>query len=278
MPPADSNEEGLRGDWFFPQAAVAHSATSEATTTNVLDTMTGSFLRHASVRGIAGFAAIHQATCAFTPMGGKPRQNRSRLVAAGILRPEVSDNTGQVSRLLREWIQGDKRAHDELVPIVYATLRRLAEHYLADERHAQTLQPTALVHEAYVRLVEQGTPEWGGKAHFYGVAAHLMRQVLVDHARRRLSLKRGAGAIAVELEAALDVAASTPPMEIIALNEALEELAAVDQRKCRVVEMRYFGGLTEEETAATLGLSVATVRRDLRAAEAWLGDRLRSGR
>jgi RNA polymerase sigma factor (TIGR02999 family) len=209
-------------------------------------------------------------------MGGKLRQNRSRLVAGAYTAAEVSDNTGQVSRLLREWMQGDERAHDELVPIVYGTLRRLAQHYLADERHAQTLQPTALVHEAYVRLVEQGTPQWGGKAHFYGVAAHLMRQVLVDHARRRLSLKRGAGAIAVELEAALDVAASTPPMEIIALNEALEELAAIDQRKCRVIEMRYFGGLTEGETAATLGLSVATVRRDLRAAEAWLGDRLRS--
>lgn len=187
----------------------------------------------------------------------------------------MNDDTSRVSRLLRDWIAGDSRARDELVPIVYGTLRRLANHYLADEHNARTLQPTALVHEAYVRLVEQGVPEWEGRGHFYGVAAHLMRQVLVDHARRRLSGKRGAGAVLVELEEASQLAAEGQSPEILALNEALEELASVDERKCRVVELRYFGGFTEEETARTLSLSIATVRRDLRAAEAWLSTKLR---
>ena len=151
---------------------------------------------------------------------------------------------------------------------------RLAQHYLADERYAKTLQPTALVHEAYVRLVEQDVPEWRSRDRFFGVAAHLMRQVLVDHARRRLSAKRGAGAIHVELSEAARVAFGDQPEEFLFLNDALDELAAFDERKCRIVELRYFGGLTEEETARSLTLSVATVRRDLRTAEAWLATRM----
>jgi len=183
-----------------------------------------------------------------------------------------------VTQLLRKWSEGDAGARDELVPIVYRTLHRLALHYLADERHALTLQPTALVHEAYVRLVDQSQPEWNSRDHFFGVAAHLMRQVLVDHARRRLSQKRGGGIVRLELEEAADVAAperSRP--EILAINEALEDLARVDPRKCKVIELRYFGGCTEEETARVLALSVATVRRDLRAGEAWLAAHLGAG-
>jgi RNA polymerase sigma factor (TIGR02999 family) len=186
-------------------------------------------------------------------------------------------DTVRVTRLLHAWVDGDLQAREELLPIVYDTLRRLAQHYLAGERHAHTLQPTALVHEAYVRLVEQGTPAWQSRSHFYGVAAHLMRQVLVDHARRRLSAKRGAGVVPVELDEAAHVAIGDQSAEILSLNDALDELATFDERKCRVVELRYFGGLTEEETAKSLALSVATVRRDLRTAEAWLAARLNPG-
>ena len=188
----------------------------------------------------------------------------------------MSTDTVHLTRLLRNWADGDTQARDELVPIVYRMLHRLAEHYLLDERQAFTLQPTALVHEAYMRLVGDTLPQWDSRAHFYGVAAHLMRQVLVDHARRRLSQKRGGGALALELEAAADVAAPAPTLEILALNDALEELARLDARKCQVIELRYFGGCTEEETSRALSLSPATVRRDMRAAEAWLSARLQS--
>jgi RNA polymerase sigma factor (TIGR02999 family) len=186
-------------------------------------------------------------------------------------------DAARVTQLLQRWSGGDAAARDDLIPIIYRTLHRLAEHYLADERHAQTLQPTALVHEAYVRLVNQPQPQWSSRDHFYGVAAHLMRQVLVDHARRRLSQKRGGDVVRLELDAAADVAApaSSRP-EILAINDALDDLARVDARKSQVIELRYFGGCTEEETARLLSLSIATVRRDLRAGEAWLAAHLGS--
>ena len=183
-----------------------------------------------------------------------------------------------VTQLLHKWSQGDHEARDELVPTVYRTLHRLAEHYLADERHAATLQPTALVHEAYMRLVDQTPAEWSSRDHFYGVAAHIMRQVLVDHARRRLAQKRGGDAVRLELGEAENVAApygSRP--EILAVNDALDDLARVDPRKSKVIELRYFGGCTEEETARVLTVSIATVRRDLRAGEAWLAAHLGAG-
>ncbi len=186
----------------------------------------------------------------------------------------ATTDAARITQLLHKWSGGDSAARDELVPIVYRTLRRLAQHYLADERHANTLQPTALVHEAYVRLADQAPPKWSGRDHFFGVAAHVMRQVLVDHARRRLSQKRGAGVIALELAEALDVAAPGGRPEILAVNDALEDLARIDERKVKVIELRYFGGCTEEETARILSLSVATVRRDLRAGEAWLAAHL----
>jgi RNA polymerase sigma factor (TIGR02999 family) len=184
-------------------------------------------------------------------------------------------DANNVTRLLRKWSEGDAAARDELVPIVYQTLHRLARHYLAGEQHAQTLPATALVHEAYVRLVDQSLPDWRSRDHFYGVAAHLMRQVLVDHARERLSQKRGGGAVRLELDHAADVAAPDHfQPEILAINSALDELARLDARKSKVIELRYFGGCTEEETARLLSLSVATVRRDLRAGEAWLAAHL----
>jgi RNA polymerase sigma factor (TIGR02999 family) len=186
----------------------------------------------------------------------------------------MSTDTAHLTRLLHAWAQGDAHARDELIPIVYRTLHRLAEFYLLGERQAYTLQPTALVNEAYLRLIDDTPSNWNSRDHFYGVAAHLMRQVLVDHARRRLSQKRGGGALKLALDEAADVAAPAPPVEILALNDALDELARVDARKCQVVEMRYFAGCTEEETARALSLSPATVRRDLRAAEAWLSSRM----
>jgi len=188
-----------------------------------------------------------------------------------------TDGSAEVTQLLRSWSSGDQQARDRLVPIVYATLHRLAEHYLYDERNAQTLSPTALVHEAYMRLVEQDAPEWNSRGHFFGVAAHLMRQVLVDHARQRLSAKRGGGAVKLDLEDVATPAFNPQSTDILALNEALDELATADDRKCKVVELRYFGGFTEDEIGESLSLSVATVRRDLRAAEAWLSARLNPG-
>jgi RNA polymerase sigma factor (TIGR02999 family) len=148
-------------------------------------------------------------------------------------------------------------------------LHKLAESYLRKERDASTLQPTALVHEAYIRLVAQDLPDWQSRAHFFGVAAQLMRQILVDNARKHRSGKRGGGAVKVPLTEALSF---TPERssDVIALDDALKALAAVDERKCKVIELRFFGGLSVEETAQTLGISVATIGREQRLAEAWL--------
>jgi RNA polymerase sigma factor (TIGR02999 family) len=179
------------------------------------------------------------------------------------------DPATQVTRLLLDLKNGDPAAVDRLMPIVYDELRRLAAHYLRDEHAAATLQPTALVHEAYLRLVAQQMPDWESRSHFFGVAAHLMRQILVDHARRRHSQKRGAGQPAVSLDAVVTFA----PMrsdDIVALDDALTALAAVDARKSKVIELRFFGGLSVEETARTLNVSVGTIGREQRLAEAWL--------
>ncbi|HJZ70615.1 MAG TPA: sigma-70 family RNA polymerase sigma factor [Vicinamibacterales bacterium] len=179
------------------------------------------------------------------------------------------DPKAQVTLLLREAKNGNGQAIDQLIPIVYDELRRLAARYLRDERAAATLQPTALVHEAYVRLVSQDMPEWECRSHFYGVAAHLMRQILVDHARRHRSQKRGGGVAPVPLDDVLAFAAGSSD-DMLALDEALTSLAAVDARKCQVIELRYFGGFTVEETARALNVSVGTIGREQRLAEAWL--------
>ena len=175
----------------------------------------------------------------------------------------------EVTNLLVEWKQGNKEAMDMLTPLVYNELRRLAERYLRNERSAQTLQPTALVHEAYLRLVAQNMPDWESRAHFFGVAAHLMRQILVDHARKHRSAKRGGGAEKLNIDEIVGLGVDRPT-DIIALDDSLKALAEIDERKARVIELRFFGGLSVEETAVALGVSAATVGREQRLAEAWL--------
>jgi RNA polymerase sigma factor (TIGR02999 family) len=175
----------------------------------------------------------------------------------------------QVTKLLVDWGQGNKEALDLLTPIVYRELHNLAERYLRMERNAATLQPTALVHEAYLKLVAQDAPDWQSRSHFFGVAAHLMRQILVDNARKHRSVKRGGGMANVPLDEALSMSPERSA-GVIALDDALNQLAVVDERKAKVIELRFFGGMTVEETANALGISVATVGREQRLAEAWL--------
>src|SRR5436190_13048652 len=174
-----------------------------------------------------------------------------------------------VTKLLIDWKSGSKEALDLLTPLVYGELRRLADHYLRNERAAATLQPTALVHEAYLRLVAQSLPDWESRSHFFGVAAHLMRQILVDNSRRKRSAKRGSGAGNISIEDTITFA-SGPGREIEALDDALNALATVDPRKANVIELRFFGGFSLDEAAEALGISVATVGREQRLAEAWL--------
>lgn len=181
-----------------------------------------------------------------------------------------------VTQLLVDWSQGDERALEELMPLVYDELHRLAEHYMRRERSDHTLQPTALVNEAYLRLVDQTRVQWRNRAHFIGVAAQLMRRVTVKHAERHRAAKRGGGAVAVPLDEAA-VAATASSEDVIALDEALERLKELDPRQSRVVELRFFGGLTGKEMAEVLGVSPATVDREWRLARAWLQRELRRG-
>jgi len=181
----------------------------------------------------------------------------------------MSTSSDQVTKLLHDWKNGDPEALNRLTPLVYQELRRLADTYLRNERAAKTLQPTALVHDLYLRLVGGELPDWQSRAHFFGIAAHRMRQILVEHARRRHASKRGAGAEAVTFD---DMVCFAPQRssDIIALDEALNSLVTFDERKCKVIELRYFAGLSMEEIAEALKISVATVGREQRLAEAWL--------
>jgi RNA polymerase sigma-70 factor, ECF subfamily len=179
-----------------------------------------------------------------------------------------------VTQLLVEWARGNQQALERLTPLVYAELRRLAAAYLRNERPDHTLQPTALVHEAYLRLVDQQNPSWENRSHFFGVAAHLMRQVLVDHARRRQAGKRAGRNVSLEETLSF---AQEPGTHLVALDDALCALENLDARKCKAIELRYFGGLSMEEIAKTLDVSPVTVRRDLRMAEAWLHQEMRRG-
>jgi len=178
------------------------------------------------------------------------------------------ETTSDITRLLREWRDGDRDALDRLMPLVYDQLRRLARRHMAGERRDHTLQPTALVHEAFGRLIGADIP-WNDRVHFFAVAATTMRRILVEHARKANRPKRGGGMHRVTLE---EGAASVlpPTVEILALDQALDRLAGFDPRKARVVELHYFGGMTYEEGAAALDLSPATFHRDLRLARAWL--------
>jgi RNA polymerase sigma factor (TIGR02999 family) len=176
---------------------------------------------------------------------------------------------GTATVLLRAWSEGDERALDRLIPLVEAELRRLARAYMRHERRAHTLQVTALVNEAFLRLTGARQLRWQDRAHFLGIAARLMRRVLVDHARARGYRKRGGGAQRVTLDDALLVS-SQPAVELLALDRALEVLGAADPRKSRVIELRFFGGLSVEETAEVLHVSTDTVKRDWRLAKLWL--------
>jgi RNA polymerase sigma factor (TIGR02999 family) len=178
-------------------------------------------------------------------------------------------DTHEVTLLLAEWAKGNAEALEKLTPLVYNRLRELAASYLRKERPGHTLQPTEVVHEAYLRLVDQTSPNWQSRAHFYGVAARLMRQILVDHARLRRAGKRMGSKVKVSLDEALSFH-KEPPADLIALDSSLNALEKIDARKCKAVELRYFGGLSLEETAQALDVSVITVRRDLKMAEAWL--------
>lgn len=175
----------------------------------------------------------------------------------------------EVTTLLIEWKSGNDDARDRLIPLLYDELRQLAERYLRNEHAAQTLQPTVLVHEAYMRLVQQKLPDWQSRAHFFGVAAYLMRQLLVENARRHNSQKRGGGVANVPLDEALSFSPERSA-GIISLDAALAALAEFDERKSKIIELRFFGGFTMEEVAQAMELSVATVGREQRLAEAWL--------
>jgi RNA polymerase sigma factor (TIGR02999 family) len=181
--------------------------------------------------------------------------------------PEPSP--GDVTALLRNWSQGDVSAVNELLPIVYAELRRVAARRLRNERADHTLQPTALVHEVYLRLVDQRQVDWRNRGHFFGVAAQVMRRILVDHARRHGASKRGDGVRCVSIDEARDVAASKE-IPILALDRALDRLEKVDPDLVRIVELRAFGGLTIDEAAGVLSVSPSTAKREWRTAKAWL--------
>lgn len=180
-----------------------------------------------------------------------------------------SKDANQITEQLIAWNNGDPLALDELVPIVYRELRRMADHFLRHENSGHTLQPTALVHEAYLRLIDQTQVEWQNRAHFFGVAAQMMRRILVDHAKAKHRDKRGGGAFKLSLDEIADYTHERAA-ELVALDDALRSLAAFDERKSRVVELRYFGGLNVEETAEVLDISANTVMRDWNMAKAWL--------
>jgi RNA polymerase sigma factor (TIGR02999 family) len=178
-------------------------------------------------------------------------------------------SAARVSELLLNWGQGDQGAREELIPLVYAELRRIARRYLWQERPDHTLQSGALVHEAYLRLVHNEPPQWQNRAHFFGVAAQLMRHILVDHARSRLAVKRGAGAPRLALDPQIGLPQKRE-VDLVALDDALSTLATLDPQQSRLIELRFFGGLSIEETAVVLGISPATVKREWVTARAWL--------
>lgn len=180
-----------------------------------------------------------------------------------------ADSSTRINKLLADWGRGDDEAREALIPVVYNELRRQARRYLRGERLDHTLESAALVNEAYLRLVRQEAPQWQNRAHFFGVAAQLMRHILVDHARKRIAAKRGAGAPVLALDPEL-APAQKPGIDLVALDDALSKLTALDSQQGRLIELRFFGGLSIEETAIVLGISPATVKREWVTARAWL--------
>ena len=181
----------------------------------------------------------------------------------------VQEPPENITELLASYGRGNKESLDQLMPIVYDELRRQAARYLRREQVGHTLQTTALIHEAYVRLVDQRNMQWQNRAHFFGIAAQMMRRILVDHARSKKRVKRGGSEIRVSFEDA-NVAAKGQDLDVVALDQALERLGQIDEQQSRVVELRFFSGLSVEETAEVMGISKATVKRDWSMAKAWL--------
>jgi RNA polymerase sigma factor (TIGR02999 family) len=176
----------------------------------------------------------------------------------------------EVTQLLVDWQNGSVEALDRLMPLVYTELRAIANRYLSRERNDHTLQSTSLVHEAYFRLIDQRQVQWQNRAHFLGIAAQMMRRILVDHARHEHRLKRGGPLPSLSLDAAVAVATPAREIDLLALDEALDRLAAIDAQQSRLVELRFFSGLTIEEAAVALGISTGTVKREWSTAKAWL--------
>lgn len=187
----------------------------------------------------------------------------------------LSASRHDVTQLLKDWGAGDAAAVEKLVPLVYGELHRAARRYMARERREHTLQPTALINETYLRLVDFQHISWQNRAHFFGICAQLMRRILVDFARSHRSVKRGGDRVRVTEDRALIVSVE-PPADLLELDHALKMLADIDERKSRVIELRFFGGLTVEETAAVLNVSDETVKRDWRLAKAWLLDQFKN--
>ncbi len=187
----------------------------------------------------------------------------------------ASPSPHQVTQLLAKWSEGDQAALGELMPFVYSELRRLARHHLRRERPDHTLESAALVHEAYLRLTEQKKAHWKSRAHFLAVAAQLMRRILVDHARHHRAAKRGAGAVKLSLDAAVALPQQSS-VDLLRLDDALGRLAKIDPAQSAIVELRFFGGLSIEETAEVLGVSPTTVKREWSTAKAWLYRELRT--
>ena len=182
----------------------------------------------------------------------------------------------EVTQLLLDWSNGNQAALDRLTPLVYEELHRLAHQHMSRERRDHTLQTSALVNEAYLRLIDQRNVHWQNRAHFFSIASRLMRRILVDHARAHTRAKRGGGALRVSLDEAAFVSQERAS-ELVALDEALTSLSVIDQRKCQVVELRFFGGMSVEETATALGVSPITIKRDWSTAKAWLHRAIEKG-
>lgn len=193
--------------------------------------------------------------------------NRVQYLEAKFFMPDAE--CSETTQLLRAWAGGDQGALEQLTPRVYDELRRIAGHFMKDERHGRTIQTTALVHEAYLKLIDVTNVDWQHRAHFFAVSAQIMRRILLDRARRRVAAKRGGAAPRVNLDEVPDIG-SGRARELIALDDALNALAAVDPRKARVIELRFFAGLSVEETAEVLKVSPDTVKRDWKLARAWL--------
>ncbi len=186
--------------------------------------------------------------------------------------------SGEVTRLLQDWSEGRREALDQLLPLLYEELRRLAHSYLSRERSDHTLQTTALVHEAYLKLIDQKSVNWQNRAQFFALSAQAMRRILIDSARRRTSVKRGSGGTKISLDEAATISGETANESLLALDAALQELEKVDPEQSKIVELRYFGGLTIEETAEVLKSSPATVKREWTMARAWLYDAMGGSR